>query len=71
MKISEALKVFNELNDFDLSSDEDKCGKEIDIVILPPKMDVLTDDEAVNNDDLLIDPSIPRDVSGELYRSKL
>lgn len=60
LTISEVLKVFNQLHDSDLSSYEDECDKEIDIVIITLKVDVLTDDESVNEDDLFHDPGIPK-----------
>lgn len=45
-----------------MSSDEGEYVKEIDIVIIPRKMNILTDDKAVNKDSLFHDPGIPKDV---------
>lgn len=49
-----------------MSSDEDEWGKEIDIVIIPSKVDVLTDVEVVNEDNLFHDLGIPNYLSGEV-----
>lgn len=47
LTISVARETYNEM------LDENKSGKEIDSAIIPPNVYVLTDDEAVNEDDFL------------------
>ena len=49
----------------DLSSDED-CESDLDLVVIPPDPDVLTDEECIDDDVLGDHLPTPKDVSGEI-----
>lgn len=67
LTILEAIKMLNELSsDGEDTLSDNPNKREVDMIMIPPKVDVLTDNEDINENELHASQDIPVDIAGEI-----